>query len=104
MRAGGRSPLGPRPQGSGPLTVLRRLHSAPSGDNLFGVGSKVSTANVGKIDDLLPSWMISLQAGRKSEATVYTYTSAVQLLFEFLQPRGMPTAVARIKREHIEAF
>jgi site-specific recombinase XerD len=68
------------------------------------VGSKVKASSVGKLDDLLPSWTISLQAGGKSPATVNTYTSAVQLMAGFLEPRGMPTAVATIRREHVEAF
>ncbi|MEP6758219.1 MAG: tyrosine-type recombinase/integrase [Actinomycetota bacterium] len=67
------------------------------------MGSKVTT-KVGHFADLLPSWTISLQAAGKSPATVYTYTSAVTLLSEFLQPRGMPTAVAKVRREHVEAF
>jgi site-specific recombinase XerD len=68
------------------------------------VGSKVKTVGIGQIEDLLPSWTISLQAAGKPPATVYAYTSAMRLLDEFLEPRGMPTAVASIRKEHVEAF
>jgi site-specific recombinase XerC len=67
------------------------------------VGSKVK-ASVGHVEDLLPSWTISLQAANRSPATVETYTSAVGLFEAFLQQRGMRRSVASIKREHVEAF
>jgi site-specific recombinase XerD len=53
---------------------------------------------------LLTSWRRSLAARRSSPATVATYTSAVERMADFLEAQGMPTGVARIRREHVEAF
>ncbi len=53
---------------------------------------------------LLTSWRRSLAARRSSPATVATYTSAVERMADFLEAKGMPTRVAAIKREHVEAF
>lgn len=59
---------------------------------------------VGEIRSLVPSWRISLLAGNKAAKTVETYTSAVEMFAGFLAERGMPTPVASIRREHVEAF
>lgn len=39
-----------------------------------------------------------------SPATIATYSSAALLLADFLAEHGMPTDVAAIRREHVEAF
>ena len=50
------------------------------------------------------SWQRSLLATNKSPQTVTTYIGATRLLHEYLASRGMPLAVANLRREHIEAF
>jgi site-specific recombinase XerD len=57
-----------------------------------------------EIASLATSWRRSLAARRVSPATIATYTSAVALLEAFLADRGMPKAIAAIRREHVEAF
>jgi site-specific recombinase XerC len=56
------------------------------------------------IPALLPSWQRSLRAARRSPRTVQSYTEAAEQLSDFLVRKGMPTAVASIRREHVEAF
>jgi site-specific recombinase XerC len=56
------------------------------------------------IPSLVPSWQRSLRAARRSPRTVQSYTEAAEQLADFLVRRGMPTAVASIAREHVEAF
>jgi site-specific recombinase XerD len=57
-----------------------------------------------EIASLLASWRLSLAARRVSPATIATYSSAVLLLRDYLAERNLPTAVDRIRREHVEAF
>jgi len=45
-----------------------------------------------------------LRASNISPRTIQTYAEAVRQLAEFLAARGMPTDVAKIKREHVESF
>jgi site-specific recombinase XerD len=40
----------------------------------------------------------------RSPRTVQSYTEAAEQLADFLERRGMPTAVSSIAREHVEAF
>lgn len=56
------------------------------------------------LEDLEKSFRLSLEAQNKSPRTVETYTDAVRLFRDFLRRVGMPTDVARIRREHVEAF
>ena len=56
------------------------------------------------IPALLPSWQRSLRAARRSPRTIQSYTEAAEQLSDFLVRKGMPTAVADIHREHLEAF
>lgn len=56
------------------------------------------------IASLLPSWRRSLAARRISPRTIATYVTSAEQLAAFLAERGMPTSVARITREHVEAF
>src|SRR6266508_5281633 len=63
----------------------------------------VTTATV-DISALLPSWQRSLRAARRSARTVQSYTESAEQLADFLVRKGMPTAVASIRREHVEAF
>ena len=62
-----------------------------------------STAPDG-LASLLPSWRRSLAARRISPRTIATYSTSVTQLEAYLADHGMPTAVPRIAREHVEAF
>ncbi len=61
-------------------------------------------ADLGQIQTLARGFRLSLEAENKSPRTVETYTEATRLLAEFPEGRGMPTEVASILREHVEAF
>jgi site-specific recombinase XerD len=63
-----------------------------------------STTSPGAIAPLVTSWRRSLAARRVSPATIATYSSAALLLADYLAAHGMPSAVAAIRREHVEAF
>jgi site-specific recombinase XerD len=56
------------------------------------------------IPALIPSWQRSLRAARRSARTVQSYTGAVHQVADLLVRRGMPTAAASLRREHVEAF
>jgi site-specific recombinase XerC len=62
------------------------------------------TTSVGELSVLLPSWRLHLEAGNLSPRTIRAYTDDGALLAAFLADKGMPTAVASIRREHVEAF
>jgi site-specific recombinase XerD len=46
----------------------------------------------------------TLKAQNKSPATIAAYTSAVNQFADFLEERGMPTAVSLVTRDHVESF
>jgi site-specific recombinase XerD len=52
----------------------------------------------------LASFTRALAATNLSPRTILSYTESTQLLARFLAERGMPTAVALIRREQLEAF
>lgn len=57
--------------------------------------------------DVLPnlaSFGRHLRAANKSPMTIKSYTEAIRQLDAFLEARGMPRAVANIRREHLETF
>lgn len=58
----------------------------------------------GDLTDNLRSFVRHLRAENASARTVQTYAEAVTQLGRFLCDRGMPADVARIRREHVEAF
>lgn len=66
--------------------------------------AKRVAAQLGQIQTLARGFRLSLEAENKSPRTVETYTEATRLLGDFLEGRGMPTEVASIRREHVEAF
>jgi site-specific recombinase XerD len=66
--------------------------------------SASTTAIVGEVGTLAASFRRSLRAGNLSERTVETYMESVEQLERFLVTNGMPTSVAAIRREHVEAF
>lgn len=53
---------------------------------------------------LTRSFRRTLQAGNKSPRTITTYCEAARKFGEFLHEQGLPTDVANIRREHVEAF
>lgn len=63
-----------------------------------------SASAVGSIDPLRASFIRHLRAGNKSPRTIQNYGEAVSQLAQFIDSRGMPSDVANIRREHIEAF
>jgi site-specific recombinase XerD len=66
--------------------------------------SAPSDAIRGDFPILARSFKRSLLAGNKSPRTIQAYTEGVRLFGEFLAAKGMPTDVANIRREHVEAF
>jgi site-specific recombinase XerD len=63
-----------------------------------------TTESVSDLAALIPSFVRSLRAANKSPATVEVYQGAAQQLLAYLRAQGMPTAVASITRDHVEAF
>lgn len=53
---------------------------------------------------LAESWQVHLDAANLSPNTIKLYLSAVQDLRSFLDSTGIPTDVADLTREHIEAY
>jgi site-specific recombinase XerC len=60
--------------------------------------------SLGDVRTLLPSWLRHLRAENKSPRTVQSYEEAALQFATFLADMGMPTQVAKLRREHIEAF
>jgi site-specific recombinase XerD len=60
--------------------------------------------SVGDLEALAASFRRHLRAANLSPRTVTTYTEACEGLRRFLGARGMPTQVAAISREHVEAY
>jgi site-specific recombinase XerD len=56
------------------------------------------------ISEMAVDFDLSLAAQNKSVSTRKVYGTAVNQLAAFLAERGMPTAVASLRREHVEAF
>ena len=56
------------------------------------------------VRELTADLELSLLAGNKSPATIRIYTTAVRQLADYLDRAGMPTAVANVRREHVEAL
>jgi len=66
--------------------------------------AQVTTATLGHLADLLPSWDRSLRAANKAPRTRQGYAEAARGLNAFLEANGMPTEVAKLRREHVEHF
>lgn len=67
----------------------------------------METATSPAIDDirmLLPDWRLHLRAKNRSPATIASYLRCGTNLADFLESKGMPTAVGTVTREHVEAF
>ena len=54
--------------------------------------------------EALPSYRRHLAAENKSPATIAVYGTSVERLERYLRANGMPTRLAGIRREHIEAW
>lgn len=63
-----------------------------------------STSVLGDLSSLIGDFERSLRAANKSDRTVKIYGDTARLLLRYLQTQGMPTAVGRIGREHVEMF
>jgi site-specific recombinase XerD len=61
-------------------------------------------ASVGDIRTLADSWRISRHAANLSENTIDTYTHSLDSFTRYLVSNGMPTQVASLTREHIDAW
>ena len=57
-----------------------------------------------RIAELSAAWARTLRAENKSPRTITAYGDSVRYLYDYLGVRGMPLAVAHIRREHVEAF
>jgi|SRR5579875_1094081 len=62
------------------------------------------STGLGEITVLLPSWRLHLEAANLSPRTIRAYTDDGALFARYLADKGMPTTVASIRREHVEAF
>lgn len=56
------------------------------------------------VAELGEDFALSLRAQNKSPETIRIYTTAVNQLVDYLTANGMPTDIAGVHREHIEAF
>lgn len=65
---------------------------------------KMDMVTTPTIQDLIPSYLRHLRAGNKSPATVDGYRITVERFLAFAAAQGMPTQVAHVAREHVEAF
>jgi site-specific recombinase XerD len=63
-----------------------------------------SAPTIGDIRVLLPSWRRHLRAENRLPRTVQSYLEAALQFQDFLVQQGMPTVVAALTREHVEAF
>jgi site-specific recombinase XerD len=59
---------------------------------------------IGDVEQMVTSFRRHLRAENKAEQTITAYTYAPLQLADFLTERGMPSEVANIRREHVEAF
>ncbi len=66
--------------------------------------AQVTDATIGHLADLIPSWERSLRAANKAPRTRQGYAEAARRLNAFLEANGMPTEVAKLRREHVEHF
>ena len=63
-----------------------------------------SRTGLGELTVLLPSWRLHLEASILSLRTNRTYTDDGAPQAAFLVRKCIPTTVANIRREHLEAF
>jgi site-specific recombinase XerD len=63
-----------------------------------------TTPIVGDLRPLVASWLRHLRAANLTPKTIHTYGQSAESLARFLEAKGMPTEVAKITREHLEAY
>jgi site-specific recombinase XerD len=80
------------------------LDSGATASNLADMATAQTPSDVGELTVLLTSWRIHLEAANLSAKTIRGYTDDAALFARFLAKQGMPTDVASIRREHVEAF
>jgi site-specific recombinase XerD len=68
------------------------------------VDSLLAAAAVNDVGELRRGFVLSLRARNRSEKTIKSYVEAVDLYRDFALRNGMPTAVDKINRDHIETF
>jgi hypothetical protein len=68
------------------------------------LATAATTTSVGDLATLLPDWDRSLRAAGKQPKTIKTYLEGGRQLLDYLRANGMPSEVAKIRREHVEAF
>ena len=66
--------------------------------------AKLDAVEFGQLADLIPSWTRSLRARNKSPKTIRGYRETTEIFLAFLTDKGMPTALNKIGREHVESF
>lgn len=64
----------------------------------------IAASPLSDLSVLMPSWERSLRAQNKSPRTIVAYLEGASLLAAYLRAQGMPTNVAHLRREHVEAF
>ena len=68
------------------------------------MSERSTVQRIGDLEQMVTSFRRHLRAENKADQTITAYTYAPLQLAAFLAGRGMPTDVANIHREHIEAF
>lgn len=63
-----------------------------------------SSAQTDEFTHIIATYELSLLAQNKSQKTVAIYLDAIRLLNKFLNEKGMPGELHKLRREHIEAF
>jgi hypothetical protein len=66
--------------------------------------AQVTVATIGQLADLIPSFEQSLRAADKAPGTRQGFADAARRLNVFLEASGMPTEVAKLRRDHVEYF
>jgi site-specific recombinase XerD len=85
--------------------LVERLISTELDPKESSMATGTTTAPiVGDLRPLVVSWLRHLRAANLAPKTITTYQQSAEALARFLEARGMPTAVASITREHVEAF
>ncbi|TAK00533.1 MAG: integrase [Chloroflexota bacterium] len=92
------------------MALRERITSAsePAVRKTLAMARDASTAHLvsspGDLAVNAASFLRHIRAENLSPATIVTYMQSVARLAEFLAAKGMPTDVANIRREHLEAF
>lgn len=56
------------------------------------------------IEELIPSWVLALQAGNKSPKTIEDYVRGARRYRHWAEAEGEPTDVEKITKAHVQAF